>query len=245
MEPTTARTCQRKGGFAADEKLAVAVHQRVAMNATPERRTTGRRPFQMKVPCSAKKIIEEARWDIAVQNVSEDRIELTSDQPFRPGVFLAVDLPDVRNRSKLSLMRVTQSQPCPGKSVHLIEGIFVKRLPADDVAALRLKLRSPQKGKTRLPGRLKTCCRRIRVSQEGPWLMTTSNISARGIGLVTDQHIPRGTFLTVELPARDRRHLRPKLVRVTHARQQAGEPGWVLGGVFLKHLSEDELRVLV
>ena len=48
------------------------------MNATPERRTTGRRPFQMKVPCSAKKIIEEARWDIAVQNVSEERIELTS-----------------------------------------------------------------------------------------------------------------------------------------------------------------------
>jgi hypothetical protein len=215
------------------------------MNATPERRTTGRRPFQMKVPCSAKKIVEEARWDIAVQNVSEDRIEMTAEQPFRPGVFLAVDLPDARNRGKLSLLRVTQSQPCPGKSIHLIEGIFVKRLPAEDVAALRLKLRSTQKSKTRMPGRLKTCCRRIRVSQEGPWLMTTSNISARGIGLVADQCIARGTFLTIELPAINRRHLRPKLVRVTHARQTNGDGPWLVGGVFLKHLSEDELRVLV
>lgn len=215
------------------------------MNANQERRRVGRRPFQMKLPCSAKKIVEEACWEVTVQSVSEDRIELTADLPFRPGLFVAVDLPDPRKRGKLVLLRVTQSQPCPGKAIHLVEGVFVKRLPTMDVLAVRAKLRAPPRTKTRMPGRWKTFCRRIKVSQEGPWLVTTRNVSARGIGFVAEQRIEPGTFLTVELPTANRRRLRPKLVRITHARQQAGDPAWVLGGVFLKHLSDEELRILV
>ena len=88
-------------------------------------------------------------------------------------------------------------------------------------------------------------CRRVRVKVDGPWLVTMHNVSHQGLGLISEQSFPPGTILKVDLPSLNRRHLAPKLIRVTHSAPHPGGEGWVLGGVFLRRLSEEELQVLL
>jgi hypothetical protein len=219
------------------------------MSERRDRRTIRHTARHMMVPCSLERIVEEGPWEVMVVIVSASAIRIHTRQLFRPGMHLAVDLPDGQGHLKACLFQVTSGKERMGGPEWIVEGIFVNKLAQAEVDAVRPKLAAhapPGSRRTKTHGGgWKTVCRRVRVKVEGPWLMTLQDISHRGIGLIADRPFEPGTFLKVELPSVRRKHLHPKLIRVTHAQRQPGNAGWMLGGVFLRGLSEEELQVLL
>ncbi len=70
------------------------------------------------------------------------------------------------------------------------------------------------------------------------------NISAGGLGLLTDHRIERGTLLSVILPCKDEFGTRRLVMSVKTADQlPSGE--WVIGGEFARKLSAFELLALL
>ena len=111
---------------------------------------------------------------------------------------------------------------------------------SDIVAAL-----SERRTLRRLPSRLRTPCRLTRVTAEGSWLATVRNVSGKGIGLIANRPFRQGMVLSVELPGKGGKYGKARLLKVSHARPQAGNKWWVLGGAFYSKLSKEELAGLV
>jgi len=221
-----------------------------AQGGKSERRTTGRHARSMKVPCSAKRILQEGPWEALVISLSVSQVRLLAGQPLQPGAFVSVDLPDRQNRAKERLVRLTVVRPRARGTGWSYTGSFVKPLGEDEVARLlpRMPLAAPTgRRQTRVPGAhgLATRFRRVIVTEDGPWLVTMQNVSRTGIGFTADRAFEPGMHLKVELPGIRRKRLRPRLVRVLHAKPLPGGAEWQMGGIFLRDLNEDELRALL
>lgn len=208
---------------------------------TTDRRHTTRHAIQLKIPCSAKRIVQEDSWPVRVRSLSPEWVKLATQTAYGPGMHLTLDLPGL---AEAKLMRVVAAEPQEGESFLLLAH-FVKKLSRGELTILRAKVQEGKKRKTSLrkPGALKAVCHRIRISEDGPWLVTAYNVSGKGIGILADRPIEPGTFLKLEMPSANRKRLRAKLLRVTRARFQGDE--WDLGGVFLKELSADEVKALL
>ncbi len=76
------------------------------------------------------------------------------------------------------------------------------------------------------------------------WPLSVRDISPFGLGVLLDRRLDVGTVLPVELLNRgqDFWHLKP--LRVVHVTPQ-GNGLWLVGSVFLKELSDDDLRALL
>jgi hypothetical protein len=206
------------------------------MSARPSRKTTRRPVRQIKVPCTLQRTVEEGPWSVTVMIVSTTAIRLRSRQVFRPRMHLSVDLPEASGHPKANLFRVMHGKEAKGTPEWIIDGVFIKKLAQEAVDA----------AKTRIgPAGCKTVCRLVRVQQQGPWLVSVQNVSHRGIGLLADRPFDSGTFLKVELPIIRKKSLEPKVVRVTYSTPQPGGQVWLVGGVFLRSLTEEELQVLL
>lgn len=208
------------------------------MSARNNRRTALRHARRMKVPCSMKRIIEDRPFDVAVAIVTATAVRLVVSRPFAAGAYLAVDLPDHHGRSTRHLFRVSLAR-AQGLCDFLVEGLFSKKVDPRQVSAAQARLTAAG------PGGWKTSCRVVHVRHEGPWLATMHNVSRSGIGLIFDRPFDPGTFLEISLPSIRRKHLQPKLIRVTHAKRHQDGEDWMLGGVFLRALTEQELQVLL
>lgn len=206
----------------------------------------------MKVPCSAKRIVQEGPWDALVISLSAGQVRFLAAESYQPGVFVAVALPDRQNRAKPRLAKLTAMRPRPRGPGWSYTGAFVKQLAEEEVARLQDKMplkKSAAGGRrqTRVPSApgLPSFYHRVRVTEDGPWLVTMCNVSRTGMGFTADQSFEPGMHLKVELPGIRRKKLRPRLVRVLHAKALPGGAEWQMGGVFLRDLNEDELRALL
>jgi hypothetical protein len=92
--------------------------------------------------------------------------------------------------------------------------------------------------------RLTSRCLLKRATEEGLWKATVQNISAEGIGLITNRPFKPGMSLTMQLPTNPRRPAKPVMVRVTHARPQPGNQWWIVGGTFSRKLTKEEVDFL-
>jgi hypothetical protein len=108
-------------------------------------------------------------------------------------------------------------------------------------------VRQPSERRTflRYRSRLVVPCRLTRNTGEGPWFATVRNISARGIGLISNRQFKAGMLLTIELPGKGQSYSQPKLLRVTHSLQQTNSQRWTWGGTFASPLTEEELRLML
>lgn len=208
-----------------------------------DRRRTSRHSIQLKIPCSAKRIVQEGSWSVKVRSLSSEWVKLSTEHNYRPGAYLAIDLPPLEESK---LMRVVAAEPGPEGPPYLLLANFVKKLSRGDLDLLRAKVQEKHPGRKtslRKPGALKATCHRVRVTEDGPWLVTAYNVSGKGIGMLADRPIEPGTFLKLEMPSVNRKHLRTRLLRVTRSQFQGED--WDLGGVFLKELSADEVKALL
>jgi hypothetical protein len=212
-----------------------------------ERRTAVRHARRMKIPCTVQRVVEEGPWDVTVLMVSAAAVRRVATQPVRVGMHIAVDLPDEAGACSGRLLRVTLVKPHLPANDLLLDGLFFKELTPREVELARAKLTAPPRAvavsKPASAG-WRTPCRLVRVRHEGPWLITMLDVSQSGIGLLTDRPLESGTFLQIELPSIRRKHLKPRLVRVTHSKPQPGGE-WAVGGLFLRELTEEELQVLL
>ena len=76
------------------------------------------------------------------------------------------------------------------------------------------------------------------------WGASVHDLSATGISLRVRCWIKPGTVLVVRLHGKGERFSRPLPVRVMHATAR-GEGEWLVGGIFVRALPEDEVRQIV
>jgi hypothetical protein len=76
------------------------------------------------------------------------------------------------------------------------------------------------------------------------WNAPVRDISAIGIGILLDQPVEPGTVVSVELPNRAWNCCHLKLLRVIHVTPQP-DNRFLVGSVFLRHFSAEELNALV
>lgn len=79
----------------------------------------------------------------------------------------------------------------------------------------------------------------LNMTIEGPWQMMIHNVSETGIGLIADRPFKAGMILSVELPGQPQK---VTSLRVAHSSKQRGN--WLIGCVFPKRLSLEEIRAL-
>lgn len=212
-----------------------------------ERRTVPRHVSKSKLPCKLVRITEEGPWPATVRNISAGGIGMVADRPFKPGSLLTLELPvkDVK-LAEPRMMRVTHVTTLAGKQSWFLGGLFASPLSHEDLDVLRMRSpavvpQSDRRTGVRHLTRLDRPCRLLRAIEVGSWLTSIRNISADGIGLIARRPIKPGVVATIELPVR---RVRPRQLRIIHARQQSGNPWWVLGGIFAPELSDSELKSL-
>jgi len=214
-----------------------------------DRRIIDRLVTRAKIVCQLQLAVEEGPWVATVRNISIEGIGLITNRPFKPGTVLTLSLP-TSGDAKPRMVRVKHVRVQPGGQWWAIGGVFNRKLDKDELD--RLKSRAPaliiqieRRTQVRHTTRLKTVCRLLRATEPGPWTATVRNVSAQGIGLISNRPFKLGTLLTMQLPSNNGKPVAPQVFRVTHARPQPGNQWWVLGGVFLTKLSGEELQALV
>jgi hypothetical protein len=75
------------------------------------------------------------------------------------------------------------------------------------------------------------------------WGASVHDLSATGISLRVRCWIKPGTVLVVRLHGKGERFSRPLPMRVMHATAR-GEGEWLIGGIFVRALHEEEVRLL-
>lgn len=77
------------------------------------------------------------------------------------------------------------------------------------------------------------------------WPVSVRDISRSGIGLIFNQPIEAGTLGELELQSSNRSVVKTLRLRIVHATQQPDGNCWHLGCVFVRELSDDELKILL
>src|SRR5262245_30964256 len=75
------------------------------------------------------------------------------------------------------------------------------------------------------------------------WMGRVSNISGNGIGFTLQHRFEPGTFLTLEIENAARTVSHTFQIEVVRILPQPG--GWLLGCIFLRELTEDEVQALL
>jgi hypothetical protein len=220
-----------------------------------DRRAANRQPSRCKLPCRVLRLTEEGPWTATVRNISAEGIGLVANRPFGRGTLITVELPSGANgEGEPRLVKVTHSRPQVGNPRWwVLGGFFARRLGRDVLARICARapaiLRQAERRTTaRHTTRLKAPCRLVRASEEGPWQVSIRNVSSKGIGLISNRAFRPGSVLTVELPLLANQHVRqaePRLVRITHVRPQSSGKWWVLGGLFARPLTREEVDGLL
>jgi hypothetical protein len=101
-----------------------------------------------------------------------------------------------------------------------------------------------RRGSERFPCDLEPSWRILGKPSGESWGARVHDLSATGLSLFVRCWIKPGTVLVVRLHGRGERLSRPLPLRVMHATaQEDGE--WLVGGMFVRSLHEDELRQMV
>lgn len=117
-----------------------------------------------------------------------------------------------------------------------------KTAPASPSARVRGRPTVDRRACVRYASRQKGTCRALAAEKKWQWTATVRDVSATGIGLVLNRRFEPGTVLRVRLPGRSGRRF--YLVRVVRVQAQSARK-WVVGCVFPRRLSDDEVATLL
>jgi hypothetical protein len=101
-----------------------------------------------------------------------------------------------------------------------------------------------RRGAERFPCDLQPSWRILGRQTGESWGAQVNDISATGISLRVRCWIKPGTVIVVRLHGGGDRFSRPLPMRVMHSTQR-GDGEWLVGGIFVRPLNDDELRQLI
>ncbi len=201
-----------------------------ALAATLYMAVTGRVPFQARGNLSI--------WKKKLSNELVPARQLTPSLSERVEKALCRALsadPDARPANCREFMRELRGAqpPSAGKSsaTPVSPSARIPRRPAVD-RRICVRYVSRQKG----------TCRALAAERKWRWTATVRDVSATGIGLLLNRRFEPGTVLRLKLPGRGRRRI--YLVRVTRVVAHSART-WVVGCVFPRKLSEEEVATLL
>jgi hypothetical protein len=213
-----------------------------------ESRAHKRQPSRLGHPCRLLHVTEEGPWLVTVRDISTDGVGLITDEPFRTGFLLTIELPmPGTGKFSVRLIRIRHSRKHPNSNSWTLGCEFVTPLSQIELESLRKKSPSlapakERRSRARHTTSLKAPCKVLRVTEEGSWLLSIRNVSATGIGLIADRPFKPGMVLAIRLPAK--RRVKNELVRVVHVRKQTNNEWWILGCTFARKLTAEEIEAL-
>jgi hypothetical protein len=84
----------------------------------------------------------------------------------------------------------------------------------------------------------------VRATEEGPWATSIRAASPKGLELLTGRSFSMGSYITIQLLTPSSNHGTTRLLHVTKIREEKTARGWLVGGVLLSKLSDQELTEL-
>jgi len=169
--------------------------------------------------CRLLRVSEEGRWTALLCVAGAQGSELVTDRPVKPAMLLTIFLP-----AGPRLLSVTRTHALPGGRQWLVEGTFVK----EDCRTVPLNV----------------CFPLVRATEEGPWATAVRGVSPKGLELLTGRSFSLGSYITVQLLTPSSNTGRTRLLQVTRVREEKAARGWLVGGVLLSRLSDQELTEL-
>ena len=114
--------------------------------------------------------------------------------------------------------------------------------PETDSASVNIGVE--RRGADRFPCNLKPSWRILGTQAGESWGGNVHDISKTGISLRIRCWIKPGTVLVVRLHGRGERYSRPLPLRVMHATSTGSDGEWIIGGMFVRPLNEEDIRLL-
>lgn len=221
-----------------------------ALDATPgesDRRASERFLTNLEITCRPANAGPEVRLTGRIRNISLGGVRLVVDHRFDPGDLLTIELPRTDGRSTQSVLAcVVHVSPMPGG--HWSLGCnFSCELTDDDLAAFgarrqRTAAQDDQRAWQRFACDLRATCQTVVERERDPWPVQVLNISANGIGLLSNVSIPTGGLLSVEMQGRQSKAPLTVLACVVHVTPRGSD--WALGCNFIRELKQQELEAL-
>ena len=113
-----------------------------------------------------------------------------------------------------------------------------------DTDGASAKTEVERRGAERFQCELKPSWRILGTQAGESWGGSVHDISKTGISLRLRCWIKPGTVLVVRLHGCGERYSRPLPLRVMHATTAGSDGDWIIGGMFVRPLSDDDIRQL-
>lgn len=175
--------------------------------------------------CRLLRATEEGQWTAHLHAVSPHGAELLLDRKVKPAMLLTVVLP--LGARLVSVQRVAAQA---GGRRWLAACRFARPM---NRAEWRAWLEQVQHN---------AACPVVRATEEGPWAATLRTVSPRGLEVLTSRPFAVDSYLTVELCGAG--PVRSRLLHATKIRRDLVAGGWLIGGVLLTQLADEELERL-
>lgn len=183
-----------------------------------------------------------------VRDISLGGANLVLDRPFETGQILTLDLPcrpgEDANTVLACVVRVSGE-----KSGEWSMGcVFSRELTEEDMAGFGAKKERHDPRDQRTWVRFACNCtvqfEKVGDPANQSWQAKVLNISASGIGLMTEEPVGAGALLNLELRSQSGKPVKTILACVVHVtHQQTG--AWALGCNFIRQLTEQDLQQLI
>jgi hypothetical protein len=213
-----------------------------------DRRASARYRTELEVTCRPAGDGPAEPLTGRVINISLGGIRLVADRRFDPGDLLSIELPGVEGRPTHTVLACVVHVSPLSHGEWTLGCNFSCELTDDDLAAFgarRQRAAPPHDQRIwhRFPCDVQAKCEPVTEGDGGPWPVQVLNISASGIGLLSNVAVATGRLLTLSMRGPQGNPPLTVLACVVHATQQ--DDGWALGCNFIRELKEHELESLV
>jgi len=196
-----------------------------------ERRVSPRVPCDLETKCRPIADARGLAWPAHAVDISTVGISLVLERRFERGAILSTNLASADGETERTLfLRVVHvARQDDGNWHHGCA--FVSELAQEELRAFQEE--GPRSCNVR------TECRVLKPTQSGVWSARVLKIWPRGLKLLAERELERGTILTVKLPGDDKP--RYTLVRVLRARAFSSD-GWLLACEFADKVTDEDLQ---
>ena len=251
-----------------DEICDAATATAVAEQPTDERRLWVRYPSDIKTDVHLVDPTAHDRMSAQVRDISRGGASLVLDRELPPGQLLNLELPRADAEGAQTVLACVVRCGAAEAGSWIVGCVFSRELTDEDLAGCGARRQRPhaddQRNWIRFDCNLTAQIQKIGGPDEAWHKVQVLNLSASGIGLLSERFLDAGALLNVELSGRAASGARTILACVVHVTERgagersagersagehgAGEHGaqqWALGCNFIRELNDEDFQALI